>query len=112
MMMIVWAIAMSSRMITLLPTSCQRWSGVALSRLRMFFSRSRHEGDGREDAELHDRHAEDARDEVADPVEILGLDRRHAGHDRRRPAAEVDPPRTALTTCWTTAVADDWLGSV
>ena len=32
------------------------------------------ERDGREDADLHERQAEDARHEVADRVEVLGLD--------------------------------------
>ena len=39
-MMIAWASAMSSRIETFEPTSCQRRSGVAARRLRMSFSRS------------------------------------------------------------------------
>ena len=39
-MITVWTIAIRRRIRTLLPTSCQRRSGVALSRLRMSFSRS------------------------------------------------------------------------
>ncbi len=39
-MMIAWVNAMSTRISTFEPTSCQRRSGVAASRLRMSFSRS------------------------------------------------------------------------
>ena len=39
-MITAWARAISSRMSTLLPTSCQRRNGVAASRLRISFSRS------------------------------------------------------------------------
>ncbi len=39
-MMTAWSAAIRSRIRTLLPTSCQRRSGVAASRLRISFSRS------------------------------------------------------------------------
>ncbi len=39
-MITVWASAMSSRISTFEPTSCQRRSGVAARRLRISFSRS------------------------------------------------------------------------
>ena len=48
------------------------------------------ERDRGEDADLHDRQPEHARHEVADRVEVLGLDRLRARDDERRPAAEVD----------------------
>ena len=55
----------------------------------------RDQRDGREDADLHDRHREDARHEVADEVQVLGLDGLRAHDDHRRVPTEIDDAEDA-----------------
>ena len=49
----------------------------------------RHERDGGEDADLHDRHPEDRGHEVADRIEVLGLEGLGLGDQIRRAATHV-----------------------
>ena len=97
---------------TLLPTSVERARGVAPRRLRISFSRCCDERDRGEDAQLHERHRQDAGHEVGGAGQVLGLQRLgstasagglplerlvHAAHD-----LGDDLPRhcRSPSTCW------------